>query len=113
MHFPNWADWIVLIFLAFAAPLIAAGMQSLYAVWFCGERGYQALVGGPYFGYVEKPGLTTLLFVFHICSIVGTLTFLVLLPFRKRPLLYWRIWIGGIAILTCYFITIQKDVIIK
>jgi hypothetical protein len=103
-RFPAWADWTALIFLAFAAPLIAACIQSI-----CVIRGdhwiYQAVIGGAYFRHVEKPGLHTIFFSFGSCAINGAFTLPALAPFQKRTLCRWLVWLGAIAFWTLLYFT--------
>jgi hypothetical protein len=99
LRFPSWADWIALVFLALAAPLIAACIQSV-CVFRSDHWIYQALIGGAYFHAVEKPGLATIVFILGSCVVFGIPTFLVLLPVRKRVLYRWLVWIAAIAVWT-------------
>jgi len=103
-RFPARADRIALIFLALAAPLIAACIQSI-----CVIRGdhwiHQALIGGAYFRDMEKRGFDTIVFLAS-CVINGAFTLLALVPFQKRALYRWLAWLAAIAFWTwIYFIT--------
>ena len=101
LRLPHGADWTVAIFLAIAAPLIAACIQSVCALR-SDEWNYQALIGGAYFQAVEKPGSATLSALVYI-ETYGIFTFLVLLPFWNRTLYRLLVWIGCIALLEWYF----------
>jgi hypothetical protein len=111
-RFPNWADWIALIFLAVMAPLIAACIQSV-SVFRRDHWIYQALIGGAYFHEVQNPRLATIVQVIFYCGIFAIPTFLVLLPFRKRAFYRWLVWIGSIAISTWFYISTQNSYVIK
>jgi hypothetical protein len=99
LRFPAWADWTALFFMALAAPLIAALIQSV-CVFRSEHSIYQAVIGGAYFHAVEKPLLDTIGFILVSCGIGGILTFQFLVPFRQRPLYRWLVWLGAIAVWT-------------
>jgi hypothetical protein len=104
-RFPAWADWIALIFLALAAPLIAACIQSVCVVR-GGGRIYQAVIGGAYFHQVEHPRSATIVSTLGYCGIFGFFTLYALLPFRQRVLCRWLVWLGSIVLWTwVYFVT--------
>jgi hypothetical protein len=105
-RFPAWADWTALIFVALAAPLIAACIQSIYV--FRGDHWiYQAVIGGAYFHRVEKPGLDTMVFGLGSCVINGALTVPALAPFQTRALCRWLVWLGAIAFWTFFYLTTE------
>jgi hypothetical protein len=100
LRFPAWADWIALFFQAFAAPLIAALIQSV-CVFRSDHWLYQALIGGAYFyPDVEKLGLAPIVLSLVYCGICGIITFPILVPFRERRLHRWLVWIATIAVWT-------------
>lgn len=103
---PVWADWLALVLMSFAAPLLAAWIHSFY-VFEYGFRFYNAEIGGIYFrGSMppySQPGLSfteASLVVISGCSVPAVPTFLVLLLFRKRVLHRWLVWAGFVILWT-------------
>jgi hypothetical protein len=91
---PAWADWLALALMAIAAPAIAGFIHSFYVLQ-SGYRLYNAEIGGAYFHgnpAVEPPGLLSVLTFIGACGVPAILTFLVLLPFRRRAFYRWIVW---------------------
>jgi hypothetical protein len=107
-----WADGIAMLFLAFASPLIAACIQSLYVFW-SDHWIYQALIGGAYFHTVEKPGVATMLFIFVYCGVLAIPTLAWLLVLRKRTIARWVGWIGSTALWTWFYFDLGSSYVIK
>jgi hypothetical protein len=95
----SWLDFITLALMSLTAPWIAAYIHS-------------ALVVGGYSGHTFRdaeiwsvsPDLWSILSWIGACGAPGAITFLVLLPFRKRALFRWLVWLGFIALWTFMFI---------
>ena len=83
LKFSAWANRIGLFFMAVAAPLIAALIQSV-CVFRRDFRVYQALLGGAYSGHPYSGGAYSIGFVLGFCVISGIVTFLALLPFATE-----------------------------
>jgi hypothetical protein len=105
---PTGTDLIELVFLALLAPLVAAGIQSVY-VFLGAFRLYHALIGGAWFHEDEQPLEDSISLMFAYSVFFGLPTLLVLLPFRKRPLYRWLAWTASIAVLTLYYIYTQNS----
>ena len=107
LRFPAWAEWIALFFMALAAPLIAALIQSVCVFVYLSTHGfYRSWIGRAYFySGAEMPGLAVDILV--SCGICGIITFSVLVQFRERALYRWLIWIGSIVVWTwfCFYST--------
>jgi hypothetical protein len=88
---PAWADWFALVFMALAAPLIAALIHSS-CVFQSGIRFYNAEIGG-----LDVRSILTLV---GGCGIPAIPTFFGLLPFRQRAMLRWLVWIAFIFLWT-------------
>jgi hypothetical protein len=104
MRLPVWAEWFVVVFMSLAAAWIAAAIHSTYVFWM-GHDSYNAEIGGYYFGsmgYVQPSLLEILAWILRRNFPVIP-TFLLLLPFRKRPPLFWLVWIGCIVLSTWLF----------
>jgi hypothetical protein len=108
LRLPAWADWIALALMSIAAPLIATYIHSAW-VFHSDYRLYNAEIGGIFFRGVsgsmppfQEPsiGLRDILTLISGCGIPAILTFLALLPFRRRTLYRWIIWTGFIALWT-------------
>src|ERR1035441_8852106 len=104
--------WTDLVVLSVASPLIAAGIQSV-CIFYSHFRIYQAIIGGAYFHTVDDPGFATLVSILWGCGIFGVPTFFVLLPFRRRSLYCWLVWVGSIAIWTWLLYNIGRSAVIK
>jgi hypothetical protein len=92
--------------MSLAAPLIAACFHSL-CVFERGIRLYNAEIGGIYFhGSMPpypQPNLSLAGSIFALigaCGVPAIPTFLVLLPFRKRALYRWHVWVSFIILWT-------------
>ena len=106
VRLPSWSDWFGLVLMSIAAPLIAAWIHSLCVF----ERGfelYNAEIGGIYFHGVsgsmppyQQPvaGWRDIVTMFSGCGVPAILTFLVLLPFRRRALYRWPVWAASIVL---------------
>ena len=102
VRLPAWSDWFSLAFISVAAPAAAACIHSVF-VFHRGFRLYNAEIGGPYFspgGPNWQPGALTILHFSAACCIPTFLSFLVLLPFRKRTLYRWLVWLLLICLWT-------------
>jgi hypothetical protein len=100
IRLPAWSDWLSLVLMSFAAPLIAAFFHSAW-VFHRGIRLYNAEIGGEYFrgnDPVPVPSFSTLLMGISILAIPAIPTFLVLLPGRQRTFVRWTIWAGCVAL---------------
>jgi hypothetical protein len=92
---PSWSEWLTVIFISLAAPWIAAFVHSA-DVYRRGLRLYNAQIGGFYFdsmGMARQPDASEVVRWILVCSIPAIPTFLVLLPFRKRPMYLRAAWI--------------------
>ena len=98
--------------MSLAAPLIAAFIHSI-CVFERGIRLYNAEIGGIYF-HNTPPNLRLREYIFTIigaCCAPALLTFLALLPFRKRILHRWLIWSGFIVLWT--WVLFEMEIAIK
>jgi len=96
------ADWIGLVFMSLMAPLIGAGIQSIW-VFQSDHWIYQAAIGGAYFHAVEQPGVSTTRFIFCSCGGLAIPTYLILLALPQRALYRWLAWMVAIAVWTWFY----------
>jgi hypothetical protein len=118
VRLPAWADWPALALMSLAAPLIAAWIHS-YCVFERGFRLYNAEIGGIFFRGVsgsmppyQQPsiGFEDILTLISGCGIPAIITFLVLLPFRRRALYRWLVWAGCILLWTWVLFQIEISI---
>lgn len=99
-----WSDLVGVAVMSVTAPWIAAYIHSA-CVFHRGFRLYNAEVGGTYFHgsmppYPQPSLGWVLLSWIGGCGVPAILTFLLLLPFRKRVVFRWLLWVWCIAIWT-------------
>jgi hypothetical protein len=91
--------------MSIAAFWVAACVHSI-GVWHRGYRFYNAELGGSYFYYLtydhsQAGYFGSILTFLGACGVLGLpLTFLILLPFRRRVLYRWVMWVCCTALLT-------------
>jgi hypothetical protein len=66
-----------------------------------------------YFHTVENQGSASIADILVACGFYGIPTFLVLLPFWKRALYRWLVWIGCTALWTWFFIYTERHFLVK
>jgi len=91
----SWLDFVTLGLMSIAAPGIAAFIHSLW-VFHTGIRFYNAQVWG-------LDGFWSVVSWIGACGVPAIPTFLVLLPFRRRALYRWLVWVGFIILWTWFF----------
>src|SRR5690349_10857817 len=96
----NWSDLLGIGLMSLAAPWIAAYIHSA-SVFRRGNRLYNAEVGGIYFH--GDPSLGSFLLWILGLGVPAALTLLLLLPFRRRAVFRWSLWIGSILFWTWAF----------
>ena len=98
---PASCGWVPLGLMSVAAPWIAAHIHS-ELVFQRGIRLYNAEIGGIYFqkGWPQppQPNLATALLCASGFGVPAIMTFVALLPFRKRAGVRWLFWFCAIAI---------------
>src|SRR5579864_4501156 len=95
--FPRWADWPSLAAEAYAAPVVAVLLHSLWVV-LRGRRLYNAEIGGSYFFDGSSFTFSDFLVLFGDCTVAAIPVFVVLTFLRKRTVHRWLAWV------TCMFL---------
>jgi hypothetical protein len=88
----SWLDFVTVGLMSIAAPGIAAFIHSVW-VFHTGIRFYNAQIWG-------LDGFWSIFTWFGACGAPAIPTFLLLLPFRKRVLYRWAVWVACIILWT-------------
>ena len=105
-QYPTWMGLITLGLMSLVAPLIAAFVHSAW-VFHSGNRFYNAEI----WRLSQQPDLWSIFTWIGGFGPLGAITFLVLLPFRKRMLLRWVLWIC--CIILCTDLLFKAEVALK
>jgi hypothetical protein len=97
--------------MSFLAPLTAAFIHSIF-VFQGGLRFYNAEIGGIYFLCNEgQSSLRAIILLVVVCGVPAIPTFFVLIPFKKRALYRWVVWIGFVMLWTWFYF--QTEIALK
>lgn len=94
---PRGVNWPALVVEAYAAPVTAVLLHSLW-VFLRGRRLYNAEIGGAYFFNGSSLTFSHLVVLFGDCAVAAIPVFVVLIFLRKRTVHRWLAWA------TCVFL---------